>query len=108
MLLLATIHIRLHGQRHRLDHAGIDRRDGRGDRGRFRTPSLREVSRTAPYMHDGRFATLADAITGHFDVGLEKAQVADLVAFMESLSSAPRAHPRPKLPDYQLRTLGKN
>ncbi|MCH2144848.1 MAG: hypothetical protein MK082_06840 [Phycisphaerales bacterium] len=30
--------------------------------GRFRTPSLREVSRTAPYMHEGRFGSLADVV----------------------------------------------
>jgi cytochrome c peroxidase len=32
------------------------------DIGLFRTPSLRNVSRTAPYMHDGSVATLDDAI----------------------------------------------
>jgi len=30
--------------------------------GRFRTPSLREVARTAPYMHEGRFKTLAEVV----------------------------------------------
>ena len=29
-----------------------------GDRGKFAVPSLRNVAVTAPYMHDGRFATL--------------------------------------------------
>jgi cytochrome c peroxidase len=32
------------------------------DRGAFKTPSLREVARTAPYMHDGSMARLADVI----------------------------------------------
>src|SRR5262249_54341478 len=32
------------------------------DLGAFRTPSLRNVARTAPYMHDGSFATLEDVI----------------------------------------------
>jgi len=32
------------------------------DRGAFRTPTLREVARTAPYMHDGSLATLEDVI----------------------------------------------
>ena len=32
------------------------------DRGAFKTPTLREVARTAPYMHDGSLATLEDAI----------------------------------------------
>ena len=32
------------------------------DRGAFKTPTLREVSRTAPYMHDGSLATLEDVV----------------------------------------------
>jgi len=32
------------------------------DRGAFKTPSLREVARTAPYMHDGSMARLTDVI----------------------------------------------
>jgi hypothetical protein len=33
-----------------------------GDRGRFRTPSLRNVQGRGPYMHDGGLATLADVV----------------------------------------------
>jgi cytochrome c peroxidase len=32
------------------------------DRGAFKTPTLRDVARTAPYMHDGSLATLEDVI----------------------------------------------
>jgi len=32
------------------------------DRGAFKTPTLRDLSRTAPYMHDGSLATLDDVI----------------------------------------------
>jgi cytochrome c peroxidase len=32
------------------------------DRGAFKTPTLREIARTAPYMHDGTLATLADVV----------------------------------------------
>ena len=32
------------------------------DRGAFKTPTLREIARTAPYMHDGSLATLDDVI----------------------------------------------
>jgi len=35
------------------------------DAGAFRTPSLRNVTHSAPYGHNGRFATLADAIDAH-------------------------------------------
>lgn len=33
-----------------------------GDKGRFKTPTLREIHRTAPYMHDGSQATLEDVV----------------------------------------------
>jgi cytochrome c peroxidase len=38
-------------------HGVVDQGDGQG---RFRTPSLRNVTKTAPYMHDGSLATLDD------------------------------------------------
>lgn len=38
------------------------------DMGRFKTPSLRNLSFTAPYMHDGRFQTLEEVID-HYDSG---------------------------------------
>ena len=38
------------------------------DSGRFRTPTLRNVTLTAPYMHDGRFQTLEEVID-HYDAG---------------------------------------
>ena len=38
------------------------------DRGRFRTPSLRNVALTAPYMHDGSIDTL-DAVIDHYAAG---------------------------------------
>ncbi len=39
--------------------------------GRFATPSLRNVARTAPYMHDGRFATLEEVLE-HYDHGITR------------------------------------
>jgi len=38
------------------------------DAGAFKTPTLREVARRPPYMHDGSLATLADVIE-HYDKG---------------------------------------
>jgi cytochrome c peroxidase len=32
------------------------------DQGAFKTPTLREIAQTAPYMHDGSLATLEEAI----------------------------------------------
>jgi len=69
----------------------------------FRTPSLRNVAVTAPYFHDGSARTLWDVVD-HYNKGgmanpwldaemqplrLSEAEIADLVAFMASLTSAP-------------------
>jgi cytochrome c peroxidase len=40
------------------------------DYGKFKTPSLRNLAYTAPYMHDGRFATL-DEVINHYSEGLQ-------------------------------------
>ena len=40
------------------------------DNGKFKTPSLRNLAYTAPYMHDGRFATL-DEVINHYSEGLQ-------------------------------------
>jgi cytochrome c peroxidase len=39
------------------------------DRGAFKTPTLRDLSRTAPYMHDGSFASLAGVVDFYADGG---------------------------------------
>lgn len=46
------------------------------DRGRFMVPSLRNVARTAPYMHDGRFSTLEEVIE-HYDHGVRASSTLD-------------------------------
>ncbi len=70
------------------------------DRGRFKTPSLRNVALTAPYMHDGSLATLEDVIdfynrgggkNPHLDqtmapLGLTPEDKKDLVAFLKALT----------------------
>jgi cytochrome c peroxidase len=43
------------------------------DRGRFRVPTLRNIALTAPYMHDGRFATLEQVIE-HYASGGKHAE----------------------------------
>lgn len=65
-------------------------------RGQFRTPSLRNVANTAPYMHNGQFDDLRDALghAQHLRAGTAKApagplqarQVQDLAAFVATLS----------------------
>lgn len=67
------------------------------DVGAFRTPSLRNVALTAPYMHDGSISGLADAIDrevyyrgqqdGHALI-LTPDERADLLSFLEALTSS--------------------
>lgn len=76
--------------------------------GGFKTPSLRGLRQTAPYMHDGRFTTLQqvvehynrapnlDARYGHTELmplGLTTQEQQDLVAFLGSLSMETPAQP---------------
>jgi cytochrome c peroxidase len=57
------------------------------DAGRFRTPSLRNVALTAPYLHDGAAASLPDAVRAHAQApAISEAEMGDLVAFLEALS----------------------
>jgi cytochrome c peroxidase len=71
------------------------------DVGAFKTPGLRDIAVTAPYMHDGSLATLWD-VMDHYNkggipnpnldggmqrLGLTEPQIDDVVAFMQSLTS---------------------
>lgn len=46
------------------------------DYGKFKTPSLRNLAFSAPYMHDGRFATL-DEVINHYSEGLNHSPTID-------------------------------
>ena len=78
--------------------------------GQFKTPSLRNVALTAPYMHDGRYATLREVVRHYSELDMERihthgeqllrplrltdTEVHDLVAFLETLTgAAARAEP---------------
>ena len=58
------------------------------DNGRFKAPNLNNIALTAPYMHDGRFATLKDVVN-HYDVtfglALSEQQKVDLVEYLKLL-----------------------
>ena len=57
--------------------------------GRFRTPGLRNVAVTAPYLHDGRVDRLIDAVAHPQGAGappLMPGDAADLVAFLQALT----------------------
>lgn len=46
------------------------------DRAKFKTPSLRNIAVTAPYMHDGRFSTLREVIE-HYNTGVVESPTID-------------------------------
>nr|WP_176829852.1 cytochrome c peroxidase [Tenacibaculum sp. MAR_2009_124] len=46
------------------------------DNGKFKTPSLRNLIYTAPYMHDGRFTTIEEVIN-HYSEGLQNSSTVD-------------------------------
>jgi cytochrome c peroxidase len=78
----------------------------KADLGKFKTPGLRNVALTAPYMHNGMFKTLEEVIDYYNDtrrvvknpvnidpilqqpLGLADAEKADLAAFLKTLSDA--------------------
>ncbi|MBL8879679.1 MAG: c-type cytochrome [Phycisphaerales bacterium] len=80
--------------------------------GQFKVPSLRNVAKTAPYMHEGQFATLRDVVrfystrenavpAGHHPqetilrpLRLTNEQIDDLVAFLETLTDQQIADPQ--------------
>ncbi len=62
-------------------------------------------------MHNGVFVTLEEVVQFYniqFDLDLTTAEVSQLVAFLESLSSEPTDVVPTDQPEYQLRTLGDN
>ena len=81
--------------------------------GQFKTPSLRSLGHTAPYMHDGRYATLREVVRHYSELDMERihthgeqllrplrlsaSETDDLVAFLMSLTDpgAARALPAP-------------
>jgi len=76
---------------------GVTRRES--DRGRFKTPTLRGVGRTAPYMHNGRIKTLREVVEFYNRGGgkgpqldplmrpleLDKQEIGFLVEFLKAL-----------------------
>lgn len=78
------------------------------DVGRFKTPGLRNVALTAPYMHDGSIATLAAAVDSELKhrglqpdraIELTAAQRDDLLAFLQALTGQSAAEePEPDWP----------
>ena len=82
------------------------------DKGAFKTPTLRSVTETAPYMHDGAFKTLEEVVDfldqgGGSNprlsplmrpLGLTTEEKADLVMFLKALTGEPIKFSMPQLP----------
>ena len=83
------------------DQGRFDVTKNEADRGAFKTPSLRNIAQTAPYMHDGSLKTLKEVVdlyvgggnsNPHLDKEIQELDFlsgrerADLVAFLESLT----------------------
>jgi cytochrome c peroxidase len=81
--------------------------------GAVKTPTLRDISLTAPYMHNGSLKTL-EAVVDHYNKGgvdkshlspmmakldLSKKEKSDLVAFLKTLTSEPSKVTIPRLPN---------
>jgi cytochrome c peroxidase len=78
----------------------------------FKTPTLRDVARRGPYMHDGSVPTLEAVIALYnrggierpsrspkiMPIGLDEKEKSDLIAFLRSLDGAPEAVQVPVLP----------
>ena len=85
-----------------------------GDKGAFKTPTLREINRSSPYMHDGSLKTLEEVVAHYvkggtpnpqldeeiFPLKLSAEDAADLVTFLKEGLSSPSypAHTAPQLP----------
>jgi cytochrome c peroxidase len=82
-------------------------------RGAFKTPTLRDVALSSPYMHNGIYQTLEEVVE-HYDrggdvkehldpnmkaLGLSGPEKADLVEFMKSLTGKPMQVTVPQLPN---------
>ncbi|MEM1320568.1 MAG: cytochrome c peroxidase [Bacteroidota bacterium] len=89
------------GSLEEFDDKGLGAFSGRlVDNGKFRTPSLRNIALTAPYMHDGRFQTLEEVVDhynsgGHLadnlhplivPLGLTEEQKKQVIAFLHTLT----------------------
>ena len=89
-----------------MDNGRMDATNDPFDKGKFKSPSIRNVELTAPYMHDGRFNTLEEVIEhynfgGHnsltidplmkkvdFGLGLNNQDKIDLINFLKTLTDS--------------------
>lgn len=82
------------------------------DKGAFKTPTLRSITETSPYMHDGAFKSLEEVVEFMNEgggrnpnvsplvkpLGLTPEEKADLLAFLRALTGEPLTFTMPQLP----------
>jgi cytochrome c peroxidase len=71
-------------------HGGVNFTGRPENDGDFKAPTLRNIAVTAPYMHDGRVATLEEAVTHHNP--MTPAERADIVEFLHTLTDEALLH----------------
>jgi cytochrome c peroxidase len=104
-----------HGGRYAVQRVGLK---NPADIGAYKTPGLRDIAKTAPYMHDGSEPTL-EAVVDYYDrggnrnpwisaqllekgkdkLGLTPEEKKDLVEFLKTLTGEPVKIEMPKLPE---------
>ena len=94
------------------DHGRMDATKDQKDDGKFKTPTLRDIAKTAPYFHDGGVASLSEAIDFMLKGGIKNPNRDEklkpnrlsakdrkaLQAFLESLTGTPTFAKAPELP----------
>lgn len=80
------------------------------DTGKFKTPSLRDVGRTGPWMHDGSATSLAEVLAVYNKGGvaqynpmvkqlnLSKQEISELLSFLKAISAPPVEFIKPVIP----------
>jgi cytochrome c peroxidase len=82
------------------------------DKGAFKTPTLRSITETAPYMHDGAFKTLEEVVdfldqgggnNPHLShlmkpLNMTAEEKADLIAFLKALTGEAIKFTMPQMP----------
>lgn len=105
-----NVGIGMHAKDHDVGRFAISKQGG--DRGSFKTPTLREIAKTAPYMHDGSLKTLEEVVDHYakggtandaldeevYELKLSPEEKKDLVTFLkEGLTS--ESYPLIKAPE---------
>jgi len=94
------------------DHGRMDATKDPKDDGKFKTPTLRDIAKTAPYFHDGSVNSLSDAVDFMLKGGIKNPNRDEklkpnrlsakdrkaLQAFLESLTGTPSYTKAPELP----------